>query len=187
MWGCIFRKLLIETTYIHIPVDLSSHSTFCLLTFFDRWRFYVDILSVNPVDIFAIRHYVPFGVYYIPHYFQSTFFPFRCFVPFGVYYHPSYVLSSLFTIRRLSFRCFFPLDVFPTAVYFISQEPEFQVKILTGRTHQQDPHEEKIITGTANEKTLQSSFESMKRPNQEGSCGEEGRERHLSIIPRTTS
>ncbi len=98
--------------YIYIPVDLSSHSTFCLLTFFNRWRFYVDILSVNPVEIFAIRHYVPFGVYYIPHYFQSTFFPFRCFVPFGVYYHPSYVLSSLFTIGRLSFRCFFSIRRF---------------------------------------------------------------------------
>ncbi len=56
----------------------------------ENWNI-LNFLKVR-LNFFTIQHYVPFGVYYIQHYFLSTFFT------FNFYYLLFYVLLSLFTI-----------------------------------------------------------------------------------------
>ncbi len=54
-----------------------------------------------PPNIYTIRHYVPLGINYIWHYFQSMFFfIIQHYVPFGVYYIQHYFQSTFSTFRQ---------------------------------------------------------------------------------------
>ncbi len=88
-----------------------------------------DISTLVQEDVFTNRHYVPFVIYYIRHYFQSTYFPIRRllystlhisrrrFLPFDIMSYSAFFLPSfLCPLVVIYYSTFGPFDVFSVVV-----------------------------------------------------------------------